>query len=183
MKDVTTIGGRLKEILFVKGVSAAELSRRVCVERGYMSKLLNNKIKTPHKNMLQIADALDISYEWLMTGVERTGVHERDYNVEGIVGDKLINVGFFDTNMPIAKSDKLVYHDESINIVSTKKLGTGNYLFHAGDDIFELYRVDNFIDLTWYPHAPNKNYIPIGKVITKIHKEHINDKKLKLVKG
>ncbi|GLT16739.1 hypothetical protein GCM10007938_05150 [Vibrio zhanjiangensis] len=183
MKDVTTIGGRLKEILFVKGVSAAELSRRVGVERGYISKLINNKIKTPHKNMLLIADNLDISYEWLMTGIEKTGLYERDYGVEGIVEDKLVNIGFFETNMPIAKSDKLVYHDESINIVSMKKLGTGNYLFHSGSDIFELYRVDNFINLTWHPHEPKKSYIPIGKVITKINKEHINDKKLKLVKN
>ncbi|NOJ22880.1 helix-turn-helix domain-containing protein [Vibrio coralliilyticus] len=183
MKDVTTIGGRLKEILFVKGVSAAELSRKVGIERGYMSKLLNNKIKNPHKNMTQIAKTLNVSYEWLMTGVERTGTYERDYDVEGIVNSKLQKIGFFETGMPISKFHKLIYNDESINIVSTKKLGAGNYLFQNDDDIVELFRVDNFINLAWYPHEPEKDYIPIGKVITKISKEHINDKKLKLVEG
>ncbi|MCY9843489.1 helix-turn-helix domain-containing protein [Vibrio caribbeanicus] len=183
MKDISTIGGRLKEILFVKGVSAAELCRKVGIERGYMSKLINNKIKTPHKNMTQIAQALDISYEWLMTGVERTGTYERDYDIEGLMNGKMQKIGFFETGMPISRFHKLIYHDECVNIVSTKKMGAGNYLFLSDGDILELFRVDNFINLSWYPHPPDKDYIPIGKIITKINKEHINDKKLKLVES
>ena len=63
-----------------------------------------------------------------------------------------IQVKIGETNV-ISKFHKIIYNDESINIVSTKKLGAGVYLFQKGEDIIELFRVDNFINLSWFPGA------------------------------
>lgn len=183
MKDVNTLGGRLSEILFMKGMSAAELSRKVDIEAGYISKLLNNKIKKPHKNMRRIAESLDVSYEWLMTGKEISGVYEKVFDIESIVNNRFQKIGTYETDMPISKFEKIIYHDDSINIVTKRKFGGGLYLFEREGDIIELYREDNFLTMSWHPEAPQKTDSPIGKVISRINREHINDKKIEFIKN
>ncbi|HHY0446913.1 TPA: helix-turn-helix domain-containing protein [Vibrio parahaemolyticus] len=183
MKDVNTLGGRLSEILFMKGMSAAELSRKVDIEAGYISKLLNNKIKKPHKNMRKIAESLDVSYEWLMTGKEISGVYEKVFDIEAIVNNRFQKIGTYETDMPISKFEKIIYHDDSINIVTKRKFGGGLYLFEREGDIIELYREDNFLTMSWHPEAPQKTDSPIGKVISRINREHINDKKIEFIKN
>ncbi|CAH1536458.1 MULTISPECIES: helix-turn-helix domain-containing protein [Vibrio] len=183
MKDVNTLGGRLSEILFMKGMSAAELSRKVDIEAGYISKLLNNKIKKPHKNMRKIAESLDVSYEWLMTGKEISGVYEKVFDIESIVNNRFQKIGTYETDMPISKFEKIIYHDDSINIVTKRKFGGGLYLFEREGDIIELYREDNFLTMSWHPEAPQKTDSPIGKVISRINREHINDKKIEFIKN
>ncbi|MGX9517290.1 helix-turn-helix domain-containing protein [Vibrio mediterranei] len=182
MKDISSVGGRLNEILFMKGVSPAELSRRVDVEAGYISKLLNNKIKKPQKNMRKIAEFLDVSYEWLMTGRELSGIYEKIFDIESLIDNKLKKIGTFETNMPISKFEKVIYHNDAINIVTKRKLGAGLYLFERQGELIELYREDNFLTMNWYPDSPNKTDIPIGKVISRLSKEHINDKKVEFTK-
>jgi transcriptional regulator with XRE-family HTH domain len=183
VKDVNTLGGRLSEILFMKGMSAAELSRKVDIEAGYISKLLNNKIKKPHKNMRKIAESLDVSYEWLMTGKEISGVYEKVFDIESIVNNRFQKIGTYETDMPISKFEKIIYHDDSINIVTKRKFGGGLYLFEREGDIIELYREDNFLTMSWHPEAPQKTDSPIGKVISRINREHINDKKIEFIKN
>ena len=183
MKDVNTLGGRLNEVLFMKGMSAAELSRKVSIEAGYISKILNNKIKKPHKNMRKIAESLDVSYEWLMTGKEVSGGYEKLHDIESLVNSEFQKIGTFETDMPISKFEKIIYHDDSINIVTTQKLGGGLYLFRREGDIIELYREDNFLTMSWHPDSPKKTDSPIGKVISRINREHINDKKIEFIKN
>ena len=183
MKDVNTLGGRLNEILFMKGISQAELSRKVDVEAGYISKLLNNKIKKPHKNMRRIAEALDVSYEWLMTGKDVSGVYEKVFDIESFINKKCQKIGTYETDMPISKFEKVIYHEDSINIVTKRKFGAGLYLFEREGEIIELYREDNFLTMSWHPEPPKKTDSPIGKVISRINREHINDKKIELDKN
>ena len=88
------------------------------------------------------------------------------------------------TDLNFGKSlEKIIYHDDSINIVTKRKFGGGLYLFEREGDIIELYREDNFLTMSWHPEAPQKTDSPIGKVISRINREHINDKKIEFIKN
>ena len=68
--DLSTIGGRIKFAMERKGMSQADLMRAIGIKSSSMSNLINNtRTKRPSATtLLRLADVLDVSQEWIMTG-------------------------------------------------------------------------------------------------------------------
>lgn len=64
---MTTLGQRLKSVLQASKTSQSELAARINITQGAIGKIIRGETLNP-KYILEIADALGVSVEWLKTG-------------------------------------------------------------------------------------------------------------------
>lgn len=62
-----TLGSRIKTVMETKGMNANSLAMAVGVSRPAIAKILEGQVRHP-KYLFEIADALNVSVEWLKTG-------------------------------------------------------------------------------------------------------------------
>ena len=62
-----TLGSRIKTVMETKGMNANSLAMAVGVSRPAIAKILEGQVRHP-KYLFEIAEALDVSVEWLKTG-------------------------------------------------------------------------------------------------------------------
>ena len=68
--DISTIGDRIRYAMEKKGMSQAQLHRAMGIKSSSMSNLISGKSKRPSAtNLMKIAEILEVSQPWLMTGV------------------------------------------------------------------------------------------------------------------
>ena len=79
---------RLKGIMTYREITAQELAEKSGVKQGTINNYLMNDPREPgiYKTM-RIAEALDVSMEYLVTGREKTGASIISNDVEGLVHD------------------------------------------------------------------------------------------------
>ncbi|MDG6896569.1 hypothetical protein A6A19_00805 [Actinobacillus delphinicola] len=71
MEELSTLGSRLKEVLSRHNLSQQWLADRVNVSQQAIGKILRGDTKNP-KNIVEIANALDVSVDWLKNGENGT---------------------------------------------------------------------------------------------------------------
>ena len=52
----------------IRNVNANLVAKATGIDRGYLSKLRSNQIRSPHKYISQLADFLEVREAWLLTG-------------------------------------------------------------------------------------------------------------------
>lgn len=163
-----TVGERLKEALFMRGLTASELCRLTNIERGHISNIITGRIQHPKKHLNAIAQALEISELWLLTGSGETEHIEIEYEINGLIENKLGQIGLWKTDLKICKKDLIIIHNNTIHICKND-LMTGNYLFLKNGEIEELYRIECLTDIKWYPNNITKEMECLGRIHTKIN--------------
>lgn len=63
--------------------SIPKLSRRTGIDRGYLYRLANGEIRTPHKYLDTLSEAMGVNPLWLGTGSGGPYDHERPQSVQG----------------------------------------------------------------------------------------------------
>jgi transcriptional regulator with XRE-family HTH domain len=72
------VGERLKEVMLMRGVNAAKMSKDLHLSKGHISNIITGRIHTPKKHLPSIAAYLKVSHVWLLTG---QGVPEEESEV------------------------------------------------------------------------------------------------------
>ncbi|SHO56312.1 helix-turn-helix domain-containing protein [Vibrio quintilis] len=62
------IGDRLRETMRMRGISATQLARELNLGKGHVSNIMTGRIQSPKKHLPAIADYLQVSQSWLLTG-------------------------------------------------------------------------------------------------------------------
>ena len=83
------IGDRISDVIEVQGISPPELARAIGCTRSYMSQLLRNEIRHPHKFLDALSEVLNKDKAWLLSGVspvteKSTSVKETVVIAQGI---------------------------------------------------------------------------------------------------
>ncbi|WP_263082164.1 helix-turn-helix domain-containing protein [Endozoicomonas sp. Mp262] len=66
--ETETLSDRLKETLEVRNIRPSQLAKLANVDRSYITRLLKGSVKEPYKYGDRLADILNISKNWLITG-------------------------------------------------------------------------------------------------------------------
>ncbi|CAM3587816.1 Helix-turn-helix domain protein [Vibrio aerogenes CECT 7868] len=174
------IGDRLRETMRMRGISATQLARELNLGKGHISNIMTGRIQSPKKHLPAIADYLQVSQSWLLTGegsyeelpVAVFPVYEMKAGMKQQAGMcKVPGMFSSDENFGVI-SDSLPRH--CLVIVSSENTGDGLYLVE--DDQHRLViasRNDLVTRLEWSylsatePHQPSV----IGKIEMIIDKE------------
>ncbi|CAM3967949.1 helix-turn-helix domain-containing protein [Vibrio aerogenes] len=62
------IGDRLRYIMKMRGVNATTLARDLDLGTGHVSNIMTNRIQAPKKHLPAIAEYLQVTQSWLLTG-------------------------------------------------------------------------------------------------------------------
>lgn len=65
-----SLGGRIKQIRQSLGWTQDKLAHEAAISKSFLSELENNKAKVSGENLLKIANALNASLDYLMTGAK-----------------------------------------------------------------------------------------------------------------
>ena len=65
-----TLGSRIRTAREHKNLSQLEVARQLCVTRGAISQWENDAVRPSHHNLVELAQILRASVEWLMTGID-----------------------------------------------------------------------------------------------------------------
>ncbi len=152
------------------------------IERGHISNITTGRIKYPRKHIGKIAEALDVSENWLLTGQGQTNTHQYNYPILALVDLNLTEVGVWNTDLNISEDLKVIDDGENLLIIADR-LGEGPYLFHQLGRLKTLYRHESLSQISWYPSQLDDSYTLIGKVTSTISKELINNETIKTCHG
>ncbi|MCL9782910.1 helix-turn-helix domain-containing protein [Vibrio sp. S4M6] len=177
-----TVGDRIKEALFMRGMSQADLCHKSGIERGHISNITTGRIKYPRKHLSKIADALDVCENWLLTGQKNDSVRHNQYPIFSLVDNQLEEVGAWHTEMSLSGDLKIIDAGENLLIIADR-LGEGPYLFHHLGALVTLYRHESLAHISWYPLQFDDSYTLIGKIISTISKELIDNETIKTCHG
>lgn len=65
---MATIGNRIKDIRTKRGLTQAQLCLKAHISKGFLSDIENDKRNIGSQKLLEIANALDVSVDYLLTG-------------------------------------------------------------------------------------------------------------------
>lgn len=77
LDNPTTIGGRIKKVMRIKGISQNEVAIAIGVNREMVSRYSNNKRKIPAEKLGKIAKLLGVSCDYLIFGEELKATHTK----------------------------------------------------------------------------------------------------------
>jgi len=85
------IGNRIKSRRKQLGISLGELEKRTGITNSALSKIERGLVAVSAENLYAISQALDVSIEWLLTGVERGFViQEKPFGYRPVANPELV---------------------------------------------------------------------------------------------
>ena len=120
---------RLNKALDFKRISAYQLSKETGIPQGTISNYRNKSVKPSASIVKQIASALEISYEWLLTGKGEmlrkntigVNINQGDGNIIGQGNHNNIKTGnVVNVALPDAGTQKIIKPDGEIEVITTE---------------------------------------------------------------
>ncbi|EYA00198.1 helix-turn-helix family protein [Bacteroides fragilis str. S23 R14] len=120
---------RLNKALDFKRISAYQLSKETGIPQGTISNYRNKSVKPSASIVKQIASALEISYEWLLTGKGEMlrkntigiNINQGDGNIIGQGNHNNIKTGnVVNVALPDAGTQKIIKPDGEIEVITTE---------------------------------------------------------------
>ncbi|WP_337263660.1 MULTISPECIES: helix-turn-helix domain-containing protein [unclassified Serratia (in: enterobacteria)] len=182
----STFGERLSEAIRARGLSQADLSKKVGISNGYLSNVISGGISKPHKHIDAFANALGVRKDWLLNG---NGNPDSD-------GEKIVRIPLYQYNKSTGKlsfikeskirfpeeftngkdlqgvmfENKLIFEGTSYVILDKTAKGSGMFLIEDRGELFISTRIDNISNIKWIHNSQveikSSDFNVLGKIIS-----------------
>jgi transcriptional regulator with XRE-family HTH domain len=183
------IGCRLKEVLRMKGINATTLAQDLKIGKGHISNIITGRIQTPKKHLHAIAEYLQISPAWLLTGegnpeaginglTSRLPVYKIQGDNQELIGIYKLS-GMIFTNHHYGLIGAPAFPHDMMIVLDPEAQGDGYYLIRDKQTLLLAQRIDHITHLDWQYlslKTPTESFV-IGKVEAIINKEIFNYEK------
>lgn len=186
MNMKSSFGERLSEAIRARGMSQADLSKKIGISNGYLSNVISGGINKPHKHIDAFTEALGVRKDWLLHGngnpdsdgerIVSVPLYKYEKLTEKLSFIKESTMRFpeesrYSENLQgVIFKNKFIFEDLTCVIIDRTAKGSGMFLTQYRSELYISTRIDNINNIKWIHNSQvevkSNEFTVLGKIIS-----------------